>query len=284
MADTRSADHSGTTDAVWPGGSSKQGPHRVGSFATCPQLEAFGHDIHLRLVDEKPATAIGTLVHVGLAYRYGMMLPERPSWLVYPDAMTAIAICGKNNAHASYEAQRVFAWYSELWKVNTWTPLLVEHQFEVQMGNEPYTARTDLLAIENNEVILIDHKTVSKLKRSIGTEYRADRQMLTGLALARSAGYDVRRVVINALSKEYPQPQFARYDVPISAEAFARLGHDTQYYLDQMHVVRQTHPDPWNRPRNWDACVRKYGRCDYFPLCSDGVSPELLVNFVQKKH
>lgn len=267
-------------EVVWPGGPSKQGPHRVGAFAICPQLEAFSQDLHLRTIHERPATAIGTLVHVGLAYRYGMMMPVWPSWLVYPDPMTAIATCGWQNPEASLEAQRIFAWYQHHYTRNVWTPVLVEHQFEVEIDGEPYTARTDLLAIENGEYVLIDHKTCGKLSNGIGRDYRADRQMLTGLALSRAAGYDVRRVVINAITKEYPVPRFQRYDVPISEIAYSRLGEDTRYYLNRMREVRAAYPDPHNRPRNWDSCVRKYGRCDYYPVCSDG--PEHLVNFKVK--
>lgn len=254
------------------------------SFAICPQLEAFGHDLHLRLADERAATAIGTLVHVGLAYRYGAMLPERPAWLVYPDAMTAIATCGWATPGFAQEAQRIFAWYQHFYAVNVWTPVLVEHQFEVTFPNgEPYTARTDLLAIENGEYVLIDHKTITRLSGSVGRSYRTDRQMLTGLALARAAGYDVRRVVINALSKEMPVPQFRRYEVPISPIAWERLGADTNYYLERLQEVRRTHPDPWTRPRNSGSCVRKYGVCDYYPICAEGPTPDVLAQYVVKR-
>lgn len=293
MADVRSFDHTGQTDGViWPGGPSKQGPHRIESFAICPQLESYGNDLRLRLTDEKPATAIGTLVHVGLAYRYAAMLPfERwPSWLVYrdpatgyPDPLLAIASCGYETPGYAAEAARIFTWYQHFYSINVWTPVLVEHQFEVTFPNgEPYTARTDLLAIEAGEYVLIDHKTVPRLSKSIGRDYRTDRQMLTGLMLARAAGYDVKRVIINACSKEQPVPQFGRYDVPISPIAYERLALDTNYYLERLQAVRQTHPDPWNRPRNTGSCVRKYGRCDYYPLCAEGPHPEILAQYKVK--
>jgi hypothetical protein len=264
----------------------------VGSFAVCPQLEAFSHELGLRLADERPATAIGTLTHVGLAYRYAAMLPQdrQPSWLVYrdprtgyPDPLLAIAICGWKTPTYAQEAQRIFSWYCSWYKVNVWTPVLVEHQFEVTFPNgAAYTARTDLLCVENSEYVLVDHKTVPRLNPSIGRDYRADRQMLTGLALARAAGYDVKRVVINALSKEQPMPQFKRYDVPVSAVAFERLGADTGYYLERMQEVRRLYPDPWNRPRNADSCVRKFGRCDYYALCTEGPTADVMANFTRK--
>lgn len=280
MADTHRAQDHLPTSPIWPGGLSKQGPHRVGAFATCPQLEAFAHELHLRHSIEKIAPAIGNLVHVGLAYRYGQLLPQRPAWLVYNSGRDALWICGYNNPEARDEALRVFDAYEAFYQQNTWQPLLVEHQFEVSIEGEPYTARTDLLAVENGEIVLIDHKTVRKITGNIGRSYRADRQMLTGLALARASGWDVKRVVINALSKEQPTPRFARFDVPISHVAYARLGEDTAYTLRQMKETRLRYPDPTNRPRNWDACMRKYGLCDFYSVCTEG--NEQLVEYVRR--
>jgi hypothetical protein len=270
MADTHRPDNN--VGPVWPGGASKQGPHRVGSFAICPQLEAFSQDLRLQPGVQKDAPLIGTLVHAGLAYRYAALLPQKPSWFVYPEGRTAIWTLGlaSERADAALEALRVFDAYEAYYSQNIWQPLLVEHQFEVEMEGEPYTARTDLLAVENGEVCLIDHKTQKRLSRNTALDYSADRQMLTGLALARAAGYDVKRVIINALSKEMP-PRFGRFDVPISELAYSRLGDDTRYYLKLMKWTRQQYPDPLNRPRNLDCCLRKYGPCEFIPLCTDGL-------------
>lgn len=274
------------TGAVWPGGSSKQGPHRVGAFDICAQLEGFGYELNLRPSIEKEATKIGTLCHVGFAYRYGMLLTHKPSWLVYPDARTAIWVCGQDRIDLAQEALRIYDAYCAYWDpliasgaAVDFRPLLVEHQFEVffPMANgtqEPYTARIDLLAevmlSTGREIWLIDHKTGTKLTNHTGTSYRADRQMLTGLALARAHGFNVNRVVINAMSREYPTPRFARFEVPVSAEAYGRLAADTAYALERMNDVRKRWPDPNNRPRNYDACVRKYGKCDFWDICTNG--------------
>jgi hypothetical protein len=118
---------------------------------------------------------------------------------------------------------------------------------------------------------IVTHNTTGRLSKNIGTSYRTDRQMLTGLALARASGYDVKRVIINALSKETP-PQFQRYDVPVSEIAYNRLGEDTRYYLARLAETRKAYPDPMNRPRNHGACLRKFGLCDYYPLCSEGLT------------
>jgi hypothetical protein len=278
--------------AVWPGGASKQGPHRVGAFAICAQLEAFGYQLNLRPNVEKDAPKIGTLVHVGLAYRYGVLLDVKPDWLVYPDARWAIWICGQDRPDCAAEALRIYdsyvAHYDPLIAagvVPAWKPLLVEHQFEVSFvmpdgSVEPYTARIDLMVECQGEILLVDHKTGSKISNHSGKHYSADRQMLTQLALARQAGHNVSRVFINAMSREYPQPRFGRFEVPISHEAYGHLGQDTAWALEQINIVRKRFPDPMNRPRSWESCMRKYGQCDFSSLCTDGL--HRLVEYVKR--
>lgn len=280
------------TGAVWPGGASKQGPHRIGNFCLCPQLEAFAQELFLRPLVEKDATKIGTLVHVGLAYRYGALLSVKPDWLVYPDGRHAIWICGADRPHLAEVALYIFDHYEAYYAVNTWQPLLVEHQFEIQLEGEPYTARLDLLAIENGQIILPDHKSKGYIKRETGYEYRADRQMMTCLALARYFGYDVQRVVINAMLRPRPnkmgfydlqnfKPKFARFDVPVSEVAYGRLWEDTVWALRNMKAVRQQYPDPTQRPKVWENCIRAYGPCDFMPVCTEGTH-KLATDFVKR--
>ena len=280
------------TGVVFPGGGSKQGPHRLGAAATCLQLEAFGYQLNIRPSVEKDATKIGTLVHVGLAYRYGAMLDKKPDWLVYPDARWAIWICGQDRPDCAAEALRIYdayvAHYDPLLAsgvVPPWKPLLVEHQFEVAFkmpdgSVEPYTTRIDMLVQCGNEIWLVDHKCGGKISYHSGKHYAADRQMLTQLALARNDGYPVSRLFINAMSREYPEPRFGRFEVPISHEAYAHLGQDTAWALEQLNLVRKRFPDPMNRPRTHEACIRKYGPCDYTSLCHDG--PHRLVEYVKR--
>lgn len=284
MPDVHSPGHTQETKVVWPGGASKQGPHRVGAFATCAQLEAFGYDLMLQPNVEKDAPVIGTLVHVGMAYRYGMLLPKPwPTWLVYPDARTALWTCGYDRPDLAREALRIFdsycAHYDRLIQagiVRQWRPIYVEHQFEVPFPmpdgtTEPYTARVDLIAYDGDDLLLIDHKFGGKLSYHYGTVYRSDRQMLTCLALARAHGCDIKRVVMNVGTREYPESRFGRFEVPVSAEAYGRLGAETQYVLERMHDVRARFPDPTNRPRTFESCIRKYGPCNFKPVCEDGL-------------
>jgi len=256
---------------VWPGGPSLNGPHAVGAFSLCPQLHAFAHELHLRPIVQKPAPAIGTLVHAGLAYYYAAGLAQRPEWFVYADGFEAIRVLGEATPEYRDTALNVFAAYLERYRDDTWHPVLVEHQFVVQFAHGPYSARTDLLAFDRatGEYVLVDHKILRSLSDSIPGKYATDRQMLTGLAISRACGYNVSRVVINAGTREMPYPNFRRYDIPINAEAFARLGADTAYYIEAMARVRAAYPDPLNRPRNWDACLnRAYGECEFYSLCT----------------
>jgi hypothetical protein len=292
MPDTHSGNRN-TGGPIWPGGASKQGPHRIGSFCTCPQLEAFSQELYLRPIIEKDHTKIGTLVHVGLAYRYAMMLQQKPDWLVYADGRTAIWTCGQDRPELREVALCIFDAYQAHWGQPLWAPVLVEHQFEIALEGEPYTARLDLLAWDYAEggYVLVDHKSKGYIKRETGYEYRADRQMLTQLALARFYGYDIKRVIINAMTRPKPNklgfydlqnfnPKFARFPVPISAIAYGRLWEDTVWALRNMKAVRTAYPDPMNRPRVYESCIRVYGPCDFVSLCTEG--PDKLVDFVRR--
>lgn len=261
---------------VWPGGPSWQGPHRVGSFALCPQQEAFAHDLHLRPVIEKLPSAVGTLLHAGLAYRYASILPKRPPWYVYNSPQEAINVLAKNEEHRDL-ALKMMAAYEVRYAKNTWTPVYVEEQLAVRFPNgEPYTARVDLIAWEGRDLCLIDHKSVGEITTSIGYRYRADRQMLTGLAIARRNNLPITKVIINAISRKTTDKngneighQCKRFDIAINPVGYERIERDTLYWLEAMKQIRAARPDPYDRPRNWEACTsREYGPCDFYGLCT----------------
>lgn len=262
---------------VVPGGLSLQGPHRVESFATCPQLEAFGHEMHLRSIFPKEPTDVGVLWHAGLAYHYGAQMNPRPDWLVYANATEIIERMGVGKPRSFIDTTlQMMAAYRTAYAVDDLRPVLVEHQFVVYFPNgEPYSCRTDLLAwqwlpAENRwRLVIVDHKNVGKMGNE-GAKYHLDRQMVTNLVLARANGYPVEAVIINAQSRR--NYECRRFEVPINIYNFNRLSADTNYWLDRMKEARQSYPDPTNRPRHSGACVRKFGPCDYYSLCWEGGS------------
>ncbi len=300
MPDVRAPEEPGTARIIRPG--SRMGPkptgpqiHRtacseIGAFLTCKQLHGFGYQMGLKSSDEKAARKVGTLVHVGLAYRYGALLPEKPDWMVYPDARTALWTIAQGDVEAGTLALQVFDAYQAHYPIeqNYLKPVLVEHQLEAVMDvdgvPERYTLRIDLLAEDTRDgaLVLMDHKTIYKLSRNIGTSYRADREMLTGLGLCNLNGYYPKRVVINAMTKGFQgqQPQFERYDVPISIEALSHIGEDTVHAIRELRAIQVSHPDPARRPRTLESCLRKYGACDFGPICTEG--PQRLTEFTKK--
>ena len=219
----------------------------------------------------------------------------RPAWMVYPspeapDPRHAIWVCGQENLDIATKALRIFDAYVAHYTTPTLMPILIEHQFDVvfPLDGEPerYTLRIDLLAQDwtaGGELVLIDHKSAYKLSKWVGHDYRTDREMLSGLALCRANGYDVKRVVINAIqkgTKEDPTPRFQRYDVPVSESAYARIGQETEYWIRRQREVRRQYPNPEDRPRTTASCVRKYGRCQFYPVCADGL--QNLAQFTRK--
>lgn len=276
---------------IQPGDKSKRGPgpYRLDSFSTCPQWEGYAYELRLAPTVQKDALPIGTLVHAALAYHYAFQLPIRPTWLVYKDPYDAVAQLGHNSGRGDLieTAQRIYAWYAYTYQVDPWVPVLVEHQFQWNFGTAENprfaTCRTDLIAREGNDLILVDHKCKGRLGKNTGRSLSMDRQMLTNLCFARAAGYDIKRVVINGMTRDFPTPLFGRYDVPVSAEAYAHFAQDTMYFLDQREAVRKAYPDPMNRPRNTKACMSgPFGACEYLKLCEDG--PARLVEYTKRAY
>lgn len=300
MPDVRSPEVPGLARIIRPG--SRMGPkptgpqmHRTacseaGAFAVCKQLHGFGYQMGLKASDEKPARKIGSLVHVALAYRYAALLPERPDWMVYPNPRDALWTCAQGDIEAATIALNVFDHYQAHYPIaqNYWRPVLVEHQFEFLLDvdgvPERYTLRGDLLAedVRDGTLCYVDHKSIYKITNNVGLSYRFDREMLTALWLCRSAGYPVQRVVINAMSKGFKgqPPQFGRFDVPVSGEAYTHIYEDTVHTIREMRAIQISHPDPARRPRTPESCLRKYGVCDMWPICTDG--PQRLVEFTRK--
>lgn len=265
-----------TTGPVWPGDKNKRGPgpYHIDTFSQCPQRAAFQYEARLQPVNDtkRDPADIGTLVHVGLAYRYAQMLPQRPAWMVYPNPYAAIEECGFKRPDLAAEAKRIFAWYEYTYQKDTLRPILVEHQFQAQLGDDLFmTARIDLLAEEFGQLVVVDHKVKGKLTKRTGDYASTDRQFVTLLALARASGFDIKRVMLNGMTRDFPTPQFRRFPVPVSAQAYERLGVDSLYYLRARNEIRNQFPDPMNRPRNFSACMTHFGLCPYDPLCRDGL-------------
>lgn len=260
---------------VWPGERNYKGigPSHLSAFATCPQKAAFNYELRLEPLDDprREPAKIGDLVHVGLAYRYGARLPEKPSWMVYNDGYHAIEVLGGDRPDLVHEAKRIFAWYEHHYQKDSLVPVAVEKQLNVALEGEWLSVRMDLLAWDFSDLVVVDHKCQKSLTKNEGISRAADRQMMMLVAILRSNGYDVKRAVLNGMTRGFPEPKFQRFDVPISQAAYDRLAKDSLYYLRQRRAVREQFPDPYFRPRNFDACMQaRFGLCQFDPLCRDG--------------
>jgi len=256
------------------------GPHRVQAFAACAQLESFFYELRLRKVISDPAPFIGTVYHVLAAYWYAALLEPKPAWYVYPDPWTAARTLGAARMDLVAEAERLFAAYIEKWPrgADPWRPVLVEFQFVSHAEGEPYSTRVDMLAWEDTVGhVLTNFKTAARPTNA--ASYIADRQVLTEIAESRAAGYDVQRFYIAETVKSDP-PDPRRVPIGVSALMYSRLARDTGYYLRERQRVIAEYPDPWDRPRNMDACRGRFRICDFWPLCSDG--PARIHEYVQE--
>lgn len=276
---------------IWPGDKNVRGPgpYRLDSFASCPQAEGFGYEARLTPLLSRDAMEIGSLVHAALAYHYGVKLTQRPQWFVYTDPYQAVdqLAVALGRPDLIDLAKMIYAWYAYQYQNDIWNPVLVEHQFQWNLGGEKFfTGRIDLIAEEYGDLVLIDHKIKGTLPRSTGYLLSMDRQMMTNLVLARANGYDIKRVYINGITRggkptPLSTPAFGRFAVPISAEAYSHFAQDTTYYLAQREAIKAAFPDPMNRPRNTKACYGQF-KCEFIPLCEDG--PTRLVEYRRREY
>jgi len=269
---------------VWPGERNYKGigPSHLSTFASCAQRAAFNYELRLEPLDDprRDPAKVGDLIHAALAYHYGAMLSQRPGWMVYGGPQEAIYALASDRSDLAWEAWRIFSWYLHYYQNDSFRPIAVENQLNVKLEDEWLSVRMDLLAYEGSDLVVVDHKSKKTLPRNTGQILSTDRQMLMLLGILRANGHDVRRVIVNGMTRDFPEPRFRRFSVPISEAAYERLATDTLYYLRMRRQTRQQFPDPYFRPRNFDACMTRYGLCPFDGLCRDGF--HRLEEFAQK--
>jgi hypothetical protein len=126
----------------------------------------------------------------------------------------------------------------------------------------PYAGKIDRLIELNGQIYVEDHKTASRRDDYFFSQFELDNQMLGYAWLAwQLTGRWIAGVRINAhfiRKKEYPAHEtFEREIVPFSA---ARLNDWAENYNPWVRRIEESYTtNVW--PRNFKACVTKYGMC-----------------------
>ena len=153
-----------------------------------------------------------------------------------------------------------------------------------------YSSRFDLWVNdhEHGRPVLrhIEHKSASRLDHNTISGYTMDQQVLGQIWLGDTCIDPEKHAAyvgayVNITTKPSAQkgpnaiPQHYRLPVAVSPMQLKSWENSMRFWMKQREIQEQ-----WDFPRNYGACVRRYGRCQFFNLCQ-GDPEDGLHNLVQ---
>jgi len=260
--------------------------------AGCDRLYALKYLTRLRPVHEPAYRLVGTLIHECLAHHYAGKLPIPPKWY-RPGALdTSLNAQANNQPEQVQIAREVYQYYKSQTAAESLTPLFVEQEFSASVGeidpqpesesgieDDRITCRTDLVALINGRVFIVDHKCTSgqykteRLPRwqSEG-EYKMSFQAMVNMLILScrlpELGYPAPSGFMIQRIKRKPPFDMDRNFVQLSPMAMADAPKAIRSYIEKegrirAQVARGEKPAP-----NFDRCWGRYGKCDFHGVCS----------------
>lgn len=170
---------------------------------------------------------------------------------------------------------------------------IVEKGFEFELGvmqtqfkflpktiTFAWKGKLDVLGRDQGDLWVFDHKTTSVMGEKFVDDKLRGSQMLgytwAGNRFAAVFGEKLRGVIINALASRSKGYEFKMFHIPYTEQAVndwasetLRSMYETLAYVDSMLVWYHDSSDEYfEMTPNRDACVSKYGRCQYFDACN----------------
>jgi hypothetical protein len=245
------------------------GHSRWATLERCPREYALKYLLGVRLRDTSYPLMLGTAMHRGLAATY-LFSSKNPK--VKP---LDIIDLGTEPAAVKGEAKRLVHAHNVYWedRPQGWDDVVaVEKLVSGVINGVPFTTRFDLIARKKRLIrvhlpIFVDHKSASRIRGDAVSEFSASGQFLGQLALWKEKypGGPTPQVLVNRIVKT-AVPLFDRLSIPIHPDAPKRFARDLKALHSDMK--RYERSDYW--PRNYSACVGRYGLCDMFNLCHNG--------------
>lgn len=227
----------------------------------CPREYAFRYVHKIRPTipfwEMKPAAALGTILHRGLAALY---------WLE-GDLWRAVIDGGPEAEALKLEGLRLVQAYIDYWNApdgdtRDWDKVAaVERRISGEVQHAPFTGRCDMVVKRRKDTLVVDHK--SSARSGSDTEFALSNQFLGMLAVWK--GKKRPAIIINRIIK----------------------GRDPSFYREEM-IFPERKVEAWKRdlvildgdlgrcerhryyPRKRVSCQGRYGACEYFNLCHMG--------------
>lgn len=273
-----------------PSGPSPLGWHSLETFARCPQEAWYAQRLAPREPPNREALVLGTLFHAGRAAWFSDGAVGGPvgdlAWLgplaerEWPEA-TAEA-----RASVVQRATSLIRAYIDWWGP---TPAPKVVGVEHELGPAPLLRRSPVLFTTRMDLVAryptfggglwwSEAKTTSLEPSAVVMKYRLHPQVLTGLALWRTAPQGeaahgpLAGVLLDIVQKGYggKAPRFSRMPIEVAPSAlnwFARWATTQRRAMARMEAGGPVHRNPM-------SCVRTHGRmhvpCPYLPVCAYG--------------
>ncbi len=282
-------------DTLPDSGASSRGSHQLTTASGCDRFYAFRYIARLRPRQEPGFRLVGTLVHTALAYHYAAKLApdRRPSWFKGLDKLEAeLARQSNGQTDQLQTALEVYTYYRNVTASEPITPLFVEEEFSATVGEldplpadvkdalaaERVTCRTDLVAMMNGKVYIIDHKCMSggwnsdRLSRwDDDGEYKLSFQAMVNMVILAKRlperGYPAPTGFVIQRIKRKPPFDFDRNVISLPAPALTAAPQSIRHLVTREQAIRSTVQLGQKPAPNFSLCWGRYGRCDYHAVC-----------------
>lgn len=283
-----------------------------GSVEGCPQLADYRFNQDLQLISGKSnSLECGSIMHHFLEdYYKGIKLHKsradsieaglKRASLYIRGCPTCVSgnqvICGhtgkewmgvKNTPEESVTKPRpVTGWafvldtalqYADFYKNDVWVPVEVEHVkgeviYEDARIKILWKAKYDLILNTNNGLYPVDHKTMS-VDRGLNI---LDNQFMGQTYLLKG-----RSMMVNKIGFQKSKPINERFERVILNYTFGQLTEWSQEKVPfwASMLVHYNKNGIW--PRNYRHCEGKFGKCDFYDVCS--VDPSIRDNEIRMK-
>lgn len=258
------------------GQSTGRGWSSVSTFQKCRYLWKRKYLDQVRdagIGSERPARAMGTLIHTFLAIYYTRMI--EPDYPLTPE-MVRDQLKLKANPILVDEGYRFFVGYALFYQNEEIMPLAVEYNLvDPRTGD---SCRFDLIAFFPNEApgrpagtYEIEHKSSQRFDYATKNGWPNDGEVIGQLRLWKDLGLDKRfgslqGAMINLIGTQKVEQQFHRSIVPLLDWQISGHRQDLKLWESDIHTSIATGIFPRSRA----SCVHRYGMCDLFDECAVG--------------
>jgi hypothetical protein len=276
----------------------------VKDYQNCKRLYGWQRLQGLQPSERRPALAIGTAVHAGLASFFSgtnIMTATTEAVEKFKEEIGPPSLPGEQTILAEGEEliRKMLPAYNDYWERNAgiFTPLGIEVEFFVEVGEETdvfIRGRVDNLNSFLGGLWLVDHKTIGRNDPRDRLKYEMDAQpttyiygltkQLTTESLGRGGGnVIIRGLIVDWLIKtRTPQFERARYSRTIDElreweSETIELGNEI---LSRFKRVRDG--EDWKTVfyKNPDHCFR-FGTCAFRDLCTND-TPERRMSYIPR--